>query len=88
LCGSTVSHADRHEVLPSRRDNAVRTPVIGDGRIGPDLERPGRLAEIAGNRCDEQELSVLCLRLSEAAMVLVNTLRVQGVLAYRSERPR
>ena len=37
--------------------------------------------DIATNRRDEQELSVLCLRILQAALVYVNTLMVQDVLA-------
>jgi Tn3 transposase DDE domain len=36
---------------------------------------------IATNRRDEQELSVLCLRVLQAAVVYVSTLMVQDVLA-------
>ena len=41
----------------------------------------GKGGDIATNRRDEQELSVLCLRILHAALVYVNTLMVQGVLA-------
>ena len=41
----------------------------------------GKGGDIATNRRDEQELSVLCLRVLQAALVYVNTLMVQGVLA-------
>lgn len=41
----------------------------------------GRNAEIASNRRDEQEMSVLCLRICQAAMVYVNVLMIQDVLA-------
>lgn len=34
----------------------------------------GKGAEIASNRADEQELSVACLRIRQAALVYVNTL--------------
>ena len=37
--------------------------------------------DIATNRRDEQELSVLCLRVEQAALVYVNALMVQDVLA-------
>jgi TnpA family transposase len=42
----------------------------------------GKGGDIATNRRDEQELSVLCLRILQAALVYVNTLMVQDVLAY------
>lgn len=41
----------------------------------------GKNAELASNRRDEQEMSVLCLRICQAAMVYVNVLMVQDVLA-------
>ncbi len=41
----------------------------------------GKGGDIASNRRDEQELSVLCLRVLQAALVFVNTLMVQDVLA-------
>jgi TnpA family transposase len=43
----------------------------------------GKGGDIATNRRDEQELSVLCLRLLQAALVYVNTLMVQDVLAEK-----
>jgi TnpA family transposase len=41
----------------------------------------GKGGDISTNRRDEQELSVLCLRILQAALVYVNTLMVQDVLA-------
>ena len=41
----------------------------------------GKGGDLATNRRDEQELSVLCLRVLQAALVYVNTLMVQDVLA-------
>ncbi|MFF3671000.1 Tn3 family transposase [Microtetraspora malaysiensis] len=41
----------------------------------------GKGGDIATNRREEQELSVLCLRVLQAALVYVNTLMVQDVLA-------
>lgn len=41
----------------------------------------GKGGDIATNRRDEQELSVLCLRVLQAALVYINTLMVQDVLA-------
>ena len=41
----------------------------------------GKGGDIAANRRDEQELSVLCLRIRQAALACVNTLMVLGVLA-------
>ncbi len=41
----------------------------------------GKGGEIASNRQDEQEMTVLCLRILQAALVYVNTLLLQDVLA-------
>jgi TnpA family transposase len=41
----------------------------------------GKGGDIATNRRDEQELSVLCLRVLQSALVYVNTLMLQDVLA-------
>lgn len=41
----------------------------------------GKGGDIATNSRDEQELSVLCLRVLQAALVYTNTLIVQDVLA-------
>lgn len=40
----------------------------------------GKGGDIASNRRDEQELSVLCLRVLQSALVYVNTLMVQDIL--------
>ena len=39
----------------------------------------GKGGDIASNRRDEQELSVLCLRVLQASLVYINTLMVQRV---------
>lgn len=41
----------------------------------------GKTSEIASNRRDEQEMSVLCLRICQAALVYVNVLMIQDILA-------
>lgn len=41
----------------------------------------GKAGDIASNRRDEQEMSVLCLHATQAAMVYINTLMIQDVLA-------
>jgi TnpA family transposase len=41
----------------------------------------GKNSEIASNRRDEQEMSVLCLRICQAALVYVNVLMIQNILA-------
>jgi len=50
------------------------------GKLAPELLGPVQL-ELASNRRDEQELSVLCLRVLHSALVYVNTLMVLDVLA-------
>jgi hypothetical protein len=41
----------------------------------------GKGGDIATNRRDEQEMAVLCLRILQAALVYLNTLMLQDVLA-------
>jgi TnpA family transposase len=41
----------------------------------------GKNSELASNRRDEQEMSVLCLRICQAAMVYINVLMIQDILA-------
>ncbi|TCP38831.1 Tn3 transposase DDE domain-containing protein [Tamaricihabitans halophyticus] len=41
----------------------------------------GKGGELATNRRHEQEMSVLCLRILQAALVYVNTLMIQDLLA-------
>jgi TnpA family transposase len=44
----------------------------------------GRSGEIATNRLDEQEMSILCLHLMQNCLVYINTLMVQQVLGERA----
>jgi TnpA family transposase len=41
----------------------------------------GKHSELTSNRRDEQEMSVSCLRICQAAMVYINVLMIQDVLA-------
>src|SRR6516162_10128063 len=41
----------------------------------------GKGGDIPGNRRDEQELTVLCLRVAQASITYVNTLLIQDILA-------
>ena len=41
----------------------------------------GKHSELTSNRRDEQEMSVSCLRICQAAMVYINVLMIQHVLA-------
>ena len=50
----------------------------------------GKGGEVATNRLDDQEVSVLCLHLLQIALVYVNTLMIQNVLStavWRRRRP-
>jgi hypothetical protein len=49
------------------------TPVGGGSAAG-------KTGELASNSRDEQELSVLCLRITQAALVFVNILMIQDLL--------
>ena len=62
---------------------ATTSPPPISARTTARRARPsnGKGGDIATNRRDEQELSVLCLRVLQAAVVYVNTLMVQDVLA-------
>jgi TnpA family transposase len=48
----------------------------------------GKSGEIATNRLDEQEVSILCLHLVQICLVYINTLMLQQVLAERPWRGR
>lgn len=41
----------------------------------------GKAGDIASNRRDEQEMTVLCLHITQAAMAYINTLMIQDILA-------
>ena len=41
----------------------------------------GKGGEVATNRLDDQEISVLCLHLLQICLVYINTLMIQNVLA-------
>ena len=43
----------------------------------------GKRGEIATNRMEDQELSVLCLHLLQVCLVYINTLMIQRVLSER-----
>lgn len=55
--------------------------VIESWNRGNSILFYGKGGDIASNRRDEQELSVLCLRVLQAAVVYVNTLMIQNLLA-------
>jgi TnpA family transposase len=48
----------------------------------------GKSGEVASNRLDEQELSVLSLHLLQLCLVYVNTLMIQRVLSEKQWRGR
>jgi TnpA family transposase len=55
--------------------------VVESWNRGNEILFFGKGGDIASNRRDEQELSVLCLRVLQCALVYVNTLMLQDVLA-------
>ncbi|MEU4342097.1 Tn3 family transposase [Nocardia sp. NPDC023852] len=60
--------------------------VPRSGATPPRICRPiliyyGKTSEIVSNRRDEQEMSVLCLCICQAALVYVNVLMIQDILA-------
>ncbi|WP_206050665.1 Tn3 family transposase [Nocardioides speluncae] len=55
--------------------------VVESWNGGNDVIFFGRGGDLTTNRREEQELSVLCLRVLQSALVYVNTLMVQDVLA-------
>jgi hypothetical protein len=55
--------------------------VIESWNRGNEILLFGKGGDIATNRRDEQELSVLCLRVLQCALVYVNTLMLQDVPA-------
>jgi hypothetical protein len=52
-----------------------------DDPLAVDLLQRLHHGEISSNRQEEQEMTVLCLRILQAALVYVNTLLLQDVLA-------
>ena len=48
----------------------------------------GKSGEVATNRLEDQELSVLCLHLLQSSLVYVNTLMIQRVLREKQWRRR
>jgi len=90
-----TSNGDSHiaKVSPAAPPDVHATP--GSGWSSPPTSSPsppwagiansviyyGKGGEIASNRRDEQEMTVLCLRILQAALVYVNTLILQDVLA-------
>ncbi len=74
-----------HRPLPARPRTATRdqrrAERLESWNRGNEIIFFGGGGEIASNRRDEQELSVLCLRVLQCALVYVNTLMLQDVLA-------
>jgi TnpA family transposase len=69
------------------RDEAVRREVheglqvVENWNSANDFIYYGKGGEIATNRLDDQEVSILCMTLVQNALVLINTLMIQRVLA-------
>jgi TnpA family transposase len=57
--------------------------VVESSNRANDVIAYGNGGTIASNRRDEQEMFVACLRILQAALVYVNTLMLQDVLAER-----
>ncbi len=55
--------------------------VVESWNRGNSILFYGKRGDLASNRRDEQELSVLCLRILQASLVVVNTLMLQDILA-------
>jgi Tn3 transposase DDE domain len=70
----------RDELLVRCREERIEPP--SDGRIRANaVIFYGKGGDLASNHRDEQEMSVLCLRILQAALVYVNTLMLQDLLA-------
>jgi hypothetical protein len=87
---SGLHHAEKilAEQIAGRLSTDVRARLLSlvavadtDGDAGNSIIYFGMGGDIPANRRDEQELSVLCLRVLQAAVAYVNTLMVQDVLA-------
>ena len=64
-----------------RREVHEGLQVIENWNSANTLIYYGKGGEIATNRLDEQEISVLCMALVQNALCLINTLMIQRVLA-------
>jgi len=64
-----------------QRDTTSGLNVVESWNGGNDIVFHGNRGQLTSNRQDERELSVLCLRILQAALVYVNTLMLQDVLA-------
>lgn len=64
-----------------QRDTNSGLNVVESWNSGNDIVFHGNRGQLTSNRQDERELSVLCLRILQAALVYVNTLMLQDVLA-------
>jgi len=66
---------------PTQRDTSSGLNVVESWHGGSDVLFYGNGGQLTSNRRDEQELSVLCLRILQSALVYINTLVIQEVLA-------
>ncbi|MEM8620937.1 MAG: Tn3 family transposase, partial [Actinomycetota bacterium] len=64
-----------------QRDTNSGLNVVESWNSGNDIVFHGNRGQLTSNRQDERELSMLCLRILQAALVYVNTLMLQDVLA-------
>src|SRR5699024_9005736 len=58
-----------------------RTQTAAASNLGRFIIFFGKNGELASNRRDQQELTVLCLHVLQAALVYINTLMIQDLLA-------
>jgi TnpA family transposase len=64
-----------------QRDTEGALNVVEDWNQANEIICYGKRGEIATNQRDEQELVVICLHILQAAMVYINTLMIQDLLA-------
>jgi hypothetical protein len=64
-----------------QRDISAALNVAESWNAGNAVLHYGKGGDIPGNRRDEQELTVLCLRVLQASVSYLNTLLIQDVLA-------
>ena len=72
---------NRPIIIPVRDDRVYRAAKPSPRPEANAVIFYGKGGDLASNHRDEQEMSVLCLRILQAALVYVNTLMLQDLLA-------